>query len=145
MCSIQAESTSKPLTVPHLEDAALALEVRGQLVLHVHLGAAPAPPVEGLLDLLLTAGGVHVVPARVVGVDGAVGIVALRTREGVLVEALLGGHAIGVGQVGSIADEELQVALGLGTSLQIGRWGRGGKGRIVRFQELRHWHFRSLA
>lgn len=70
-----------------------------------------------------------VVAAGVSGVDRAVVVVSGGASQGVLVEALLGGNAIGVFHLVSIANEELEVAL-------FSVW--GGVGRVARVRARGH-------
>lgn len=106
-----ANERAKALTVPHLEDTVVAHETLRQLVVHGHHVAAAGAPVVLLVGLVLAAGGVRVVAAGEVRVDGAVDPVPLRPSQGVLVEALLSSHAVGIVEVAGVADEKLEVPL----------------------------------
>ena len=60
---------------------------------------------------VVPAGRVDIVSSGIVGVDGAVERVVLRAVKGILVEAFLRHHPVGVVQVVAAAEEELDVAL----------------------------------
>ena len=107
----------------HLQDAVFALDVR-ELVAHLDVVRRGRHVVaHGLLHLVLAAARVRVVAAGVFGVyrAGVVGVVG--AGEWVLVEALLGHHAVRVVEVVDVAQEELEVTL---------RYARGGgvEGRV---------------
>ena len=98
------------LTVNHLENAVLALDVR-EHVAHLYVLSFRGIVGLALLGFVDAALWVNVVAPGIVGVDRASGAVVRSTSKGVLVEALLGGHAVGVVEVGGVADEELAVTL----------------------------------
>ena len=98
------------LTVNHLENAVLALDVR-EHVAHLYVLSFRGIVGLALLGFVDAALWVNVVAPGIVWVDRASGAVVRSTSKGVLVEALLGGHAVGVVEVGGVADEELAVTL----------------------------------
>ncbi len=104
-------TTEPPLTVVQLQDAVVALDVRKPVAHLDAVGVGRDVVAHVLLHLVLAARRVRVVAPRVVGVDhaGVVGVVF--PGEGVLVEALLRHHAVGVVEVVHVAQEELEVAL----------------------------------
>lgn len=109
----------------------VAHKVRGKLVVHRHQVAASCPPVIVLVGFLLPARGVCVVTPGVIGVDGTVDSVVVSAREGVLVETLLGGCALGVVEVLVVTNEELQMPLGwCGEGGRLGGVEDGGEGAV---------------
>ena len=88
----------------------LALDVR-EHVAHLYVLSFRGIVGLALLGFVDAALWVNVVAPGIVGVDRASGAVVRSTSKGVLVEALLGGHAVGVVEVGGVADEELAVTL----------------------------------
>ena len=106
------------LTVVHLKDAVLALDV-WELVSHLEeiVLARVVHLLRFLLqifELELSARWVHIVSAPVVGVDRAGVTVVLRAVQLVRVETFLGYDALGIFQVSNIAKPHLDVALGGG-------------------------------
>ena len=99
------------LTVDHLHDAAGAREPVGELVPGSNDVATEGSGRHGLVCFGGSAGGVEEIPSNVVGVDAAGGVVVRCTVERMHVEATLGNHAVWVGHVVGVADEELEVAL----------------------------------
>lgn len=95
------------LTVDHLQDAVIALEIFREVV--AHLDVVPFHRVLVLLGLACAALGIDVVAAGVVWVDWARAAVVGGSGERVLVEALLGREAVGVGHLVGVADEKLAV------------------------------------
>lgn len=77
----------------------------------VRVAARHVNLVEVLFGLVQAARRVHVVPPGVIGVDRAGIAIIRRASQGVHVEALLGHHAIGVVEIGRIADRKLKVPL----------------------------------
>ena len=98
------------LTVNHLENAVLALDI-GEHVAHLNVLSIRGVVGLALLGFVDATHWVNVVAPGIVGVDRASEAVVRSTCKGVLVEALLGGHAFGVVEVGGVADEELAVTL----------------------------------
>ena len=87
-------------------------QIRRQLVVHGHNVTPVRAWVFLLVGLVLSTLRVAVVPTGVLGIDGTVDVVARGSRQGVLVETLLGHDpAFGVVEVGGVADGEFQVAL----------------------------------
>ena len=101
----------KKLTVDHLHDAAGAREPIGKLVAGSNHISSEGAVRHGLVCFGGSAGGVEEVPSDVVRVDAAGGVVVRCTVERMHVEATLGNHAVWVGHVVGVADEELEVAL----------------------------------
>ena len=99
------------LTVDHLHDAAGAREPVGKLVAGGDDVTTERADRHGLVCFGGSAGGVEEVPSDVVRVDAAGGVVVRCTVERMHVEATLGNHAVWVGHVVGVADEELEVAL----------------------------------
>ena len=104
------QTQSRQLTVNHLENAVLALDV-GEHVAHPDVLSFRRIVGLALLNFVGATLRVNVVAPGVVGVDRASGAVVRSTGKGVLVEAFLGGHSFGVVEVGGVADEELAVTL----------------------------------
>lgn len=90
-----------------------ARQVRGKLVVHSHHVAISGrgPDVFCLVCLLLPAWWVDVVSTRVRRVNGTASVVALSTRQRVLVHALLSSDSSGIGQILRITNEKLEMAL----------------------------------
>ena len=104
------QTQSRQLTVDHLENTVLALDV-GEHVAHPDVLSFRGVVGLALLNFVGATLWVNVVAPGVVGVDRASRAVVRSTGKGVLVEAFLGGHAFGVVEVGGVADEELAVTL----------------------------------
>lgn len=98
------------LTVDHLHDAVIALDIRQQVT---HPNVVPLRSLRRkILECLARpALRVDVIAPGEVGVDRAGVTVVGSSRQRVFVEALLGDHAVRVFHVGSVADEELDVPL----------------------------------
>ena len=88
----------------------LALDI-GEHVAHLNVLSIRGVVGLALLGFVDATHWVNVVAPGIVGVDRASEAVVRSTCKGVLVEALLGGHAFGVVEVGGVADEELAVTL----------------------------------
>lgn len=97
----------------HLEGAAGTEEIFRKLIAHVD-HVTPRCPMVWLRLVRLRGPALRVdkVPLWVVGVNWAVEVIPLSTRECVLVETLLGSHAVWVIQIVGVADEEFNVPLG---------------------------------
>lgn len=103
---------SRPLTVDHLEGAAVAGEPRRELVASGDHISREGAVNHSLVRLCGSAGGIHEVSSLVLGIDGAGVAVVSRAVERVHVEAALShGAALRVRQFVRVAQEELQVAL----------------------------------
>ena len=99
------------LTVDHLHDAAGAREPVGELVAGGDDVTTEGAGRHGLVCFGGSAGRVEEVPSNVVRVDAAGAVVVRCTVERMHVKAALGNHAVWVGHVIGIAEEELEVAL----------------------------------
>lgn len=97
-------------------------------------GSLPAPSVVVLLRLVLTAGGIRVVSAGEVRVDGAVDSISGRSNQWILVEAFLGGgNAVRIVEVGRVGYEELKVPLHVYAVTKDSRRGAREGGGCLRF------------
>ena len=102
----------------HLQDAVSTRYFR-EIVAHfdvVRVVGVPLVEVDIFVDILASLGRNarrgNVVPAGVLRVDRAVEVVVIRAGQRVPVETFLGCHVVGA-EVGSVADGELDVSLGL--------------------------------
>lgn len=98
----------------HLKNAVLALQVLRKLVSRLE-GVRSVRNVHFSFfdpgELVIPARRVHVVPARVVGIDWASAPIVRSTGQRVQVEALLSGHTFRIVEVLNITDAEFEVAL----------------------------------